>query len=133
MASEEDLANGIEELLRTEDWDSITVKTVMRKLEALLLPGQPEGSLKPQKPFIKVVRLPCNPQACAVCKRAHTAHTHADSGFDDQTHDGRARGGCRGTGCRRGGCGGGGGSSAYRGGDCGGHTGGGGAIWGAGE
>ena len=53
--TESEITEGIEQLLRTEDWDTITVKVVLRRLEAQLLPDQPEA-LKPHKKIIKEVR-----------------------------------------------------------------------------
>ena len=47
------LKGGMENLLRTESWDTLTIKVIMAKLEESLLPQQPPGTLKPVKKVIK--------------------------------------------------------------------------------
>ena len=49
----EGLKGGVENLLRSESWDSLTLKVIMRKLEETLLPQHPPGTLKPLKKVIK--------------------------------------------------------------------------------
>ncbi|KAJ1630520.1 hypothetical protein T492DRAFT_1002409 [Pavlovales sp. CCMP2436] len=53
--SEAILAPAVEQLLRTEDWDTVTVKLIMRKLEELLADGAelPAGWIQPHKKLVK--------------------------------------------------------------------------------
>lgn len=50
------ISDGIDKILRTGNWDEITVKVVLRKLEQQLLPPDSDGALKAHKKFVKAVR-----------------------------------------------------------------------------
>lgn len=43
----------IETLLRSESWEELTMKVILAKLEASLLPQYPPGTLKPHKKLVK--------------------------------------------------------------------------------
>ena len=49
------LYGGIEELLQNESWDVLTLKVVVARLEASLLPQHAPGTLKPFKKILKEV------------------------------------------------------------------------------
>ena len=54
MITTEALHGALDELLRTESWEILTLKVVLSRLEQKLLPQHPPGTLKPFKKGIKV-------------------------------------------------------------------------------
>ena len=67
-----DVIAAIDGLLLVENWDDITVKVVLRRLEQQLLPDHPEGVLKPHKKFVKEVLDP----GMSFCFKALPIDTH---------------------------------------------------------
>ena len=50
----EAIADAVDEILRTSNWDEVTIKLVLAKLEKILLPAGSAGMLKPHKKAIKL-------------------------------------------------------------------------------